>query len=221
MRLAIFGATGATGRHLVSQALGAGHDVTAVVRDPDRLPVRDERMRLVVGSMDDPATVTSAVDGAGAVLSGLGARPNGIGICSEGTGAILDAMQATGVRRIVVISAAPIGTVASPGRPHPPRHDPGDGFVYRHTGRRLLTFVLRKAYADLALMEDVLRDSGLDWTAARPPRLTDKPLTGVYRTELGQNPRRGYFLSRADLAHAMLGCLDRPETVKQTLGVAY
>lgn len=39
MRLAVFGATGGTGRQLVEQALAQGHEVTAVVRDPARLPV--------------------------------------------------------------------------------------------------------------------------------------------------------------------------------------
>ena len=75
--------------------------------------------------------------------------------------------------------------------------------------------------ADLARMEDLLRDSGLDWTVVRPPRLTDKPLTGAYRTAYGQNLRRGSFISRADVAHLMLDVLARPQSINQTLGVAY
>ena len=78
----------------------------------------------------------------------------------------------------------------------------------------------RKHYADLAQMEDVLRDSNLEWTAVRPPRLTDKPLTGTYRTARGQNLRRGAFISRADVAHYMLRALDQPETIRQTIGLA-
>jgi nucleoside-diphosphate-sugar epimerase len=75
----------------------------------------------------------SAVDGADAVLSGLGPRSaSESGVASRGTRAIVEAMQATGVRRLVVVSAAPVGTVASPGRPRPPRHDPGDGFFMRN-----------------------------------------------------------------------------------------
>jgi uncharacterized protein YbjT (DUF2867 family) len=81
--------------------------------------------------------------------------------------------------------------------------------------------VFRKTYADLARMEDVLRDSGLDWTAVRPPRLTDKPLTGIYRTAYGQNLRRGLSISRADVAHLMLAVIDQPEAIKQTIGLAY
>jgi uncharacterized protein YbjT (DUF2867 family) len=70
-------------------------------------------------------------------------------------------------------------------------------------------------------MEDVLRDSDLDWTAVRPPRLTSKPVTGRYRTALGQNIRRGLFVSRADVAHYMLSILDQAETFRRTVGIAY
>jgi uncharacterized protein YbjT (DUF2867 family) len=77
-----------------------------------------------------------------------------------------------------------------------------------------------KVYADLALMEDSLRDSGLDWTVVRPPQLTDKPLTGRYRTAYGQNIRGGWSVPRADVAHLMLGVLGQPETIHQVIGIA-
>ena len=142
------------------------------------------------------------------------------GVASVGTGSIIQAMQATSTRRIVVVSAAPIGTVPSPARPKPPRHDPGDGFVMHYLLAPLTKAVLRKHYADLALMEDMLRESGLDWTVVRPPRLTDKPGTGNYRTALGQNLRRGLTIARADVADYMLLTLDRPATIKETVGIA-
>jgi uncharacterized protein YbjT (DUF2867 family) len=69
-------------------------------------------------------------------------------------------------------------------------------------------------------MEDVLRDSGLDWTIVRPPRLTDRPLTGTYRVAYGQNLRGGFFISRADVAHHMLRVLEQPETIGQVIGIA-
>jgi putative NADH-flavin reductase len=220
MKLTVFAATGGIGRQLLDQALAAGHDVTAVARNPSTLPdgVRTMAADLAVV---DPPTLEPAVAGADAVLSGLGPRSRSdAGIASVGTRAIVQAMQATGVRRIVVVSAAPVATVASPGRPNPPRHDPGDGFVMRHLLAPALVAALRDVYADLALMEDVLRDSGLDWTAVRPPRLTNRPPTGSYRTAIGQNLRHGLLVSRADVAHLMLAVLDRPETIGQTIGIA-
>ncbi|HEY2958897.1 MAG TPA: NAD(P)H-binding protein [Actinomycetota bacterium] len=221
MKLTIFAASGGIGRQLLDQALAAGHDVTAVVRNPDSLP--GGRFRTVVADLAaaDPATLEPAVAGADAVLSGLGPRSaSEAGIASRGTRAIVQAMQATGVRRIVVVSAAPISTVASPGRPEPPRHDPGDGFWMRHLFSHVAKAAFRTHYADLALMEDVLRDSGLDWTVVRPPRLTNKPATGAYRTAYGQNLRGGAFVSRADVAQLMLRVLGQDETIKQAIGVA-
>src|SRR6266568_2137128 len=100
-------------------------------------------------------------------------EPSEAGIASQGTRAVVQAMRATDVRRIVVVSAATIGTVPSPGRPQPPKHDPGDGFFMRHLLSPLTKAALRTRYGDLALMEDLLRDSGLDWTVVRPPQLTN------------------------------------------------
>jgi putative NADH-flavin reductase len=169
----------------------------------------------------DAAALTPAVEGADAVLSALGARTKAdTGVATHGTRVIAEAMRASGVRRVIVVSAAPIGTVPSPGRPHPPRHDPGDGFVIRYLGDPLIKRVLRAHYADLAQMEDVLRDSDLDWTVVRPPRLTGKPVTGRYRTAYGQNIRGGAFVSRADVAHYMLRAVGQPETFRQTVGIA-
>jgi putative NADH-flavin reductase len=224
MKLTIFAATGGIGRHVLEQAVAAGHDVTAVARNPKILAGQAGQVRIVTADLTapDPAVLASAVDGRDAVISGLGPRNprTEAGITSRGTRSIVTAMQATGVRRIVVVSAAPIGTVPSPGNPNPPKHDPGDGFFMRHLGAPFAGAMFRAHYADLALMEDILRDSDLDWTISRPPRLTDKPLTGVYRTAFGQNIRGGFSVSRADVAHHMLRMLEQPETVKQVLGIA-
>ena len=220
MKLTIFAATGGIGRQAFDQAVAAGHDVTAVVRNPGKLAGQARIVRADLAA-PDPAVLEAAVDGADAVLSGLGPRSmSEAGIASAGTRAIVAAMQAAGTRRIVVVSAAPISTVPSPARPNPPKHDPGDGFFMRHVFSHIAKTAFRKHYADLALMEDILADSGLDWTVVRPPRLTDKPLTGSYRTALGRNIRGGFLVSRADVAHLMLRVVEQPETIKQAIGMA-
>ncbi|MCW3813724.1 NAD(P)H-binding protein [Micromonospora sp. DR5-3] len=221
MRLTIFGASGGIGRHLVAQALAAGHDVTAVVRDPARLPDASARVVTADLSAADPGALRAAVAGADAVLSGLGPRSAAdAGVASRGTRAVAEAMTGADVRRIVVVSAAPVGVVPTPGRPHPPRYDEGDGPLMRFVLGPAIRRVLRRHYADLALMEEELRDGVLDWTVVRPPRLTDGPLTGGYRTAYGRNIRGGLSVSRADVAHLMLALLDRPQSVRQTVGVA-
>lgn len=224
MKLTIFAATGGIGRHLLEQAVAAGHDVTAVVRNPRSLIGWEGRARVVTADLaaPDAEVLASAVADRDAVLSGLGPRRprSEAGVTSRGTKAIVAAMQATGVKRLVVVSAAPIGTVPSPGRPNPPKHDAGDGFFMRHLGSRFARAMFSAHYADLALMEEVLRGSDLDWTVSRPPRLTDKPVTGDYRTAYGRNVRGGSKVSRADVACHMLRVLDQPETIRQTIGIA-
>lgn len=221
MKVMIVAATGGIGRLVLEQAVAAGHDVTAVVRNPAALPQGAVRAVAADLAAPDRELLESAVQGVDAVLSGLGPRSAAeADVAWRGTGAVVEAMQAAGVRRLVVVSAAPIGTVAAPGRPNAPKHDPGDGFFMRHLGAPLTKAVLRKQYAGLARMEDIVRDSGLDWTIVRPPRLTDGPLTGAYRTAHGRNLRRGITVSRADVAHLMLRVLERPDTVAQVIGIA-
>jgi|SRR5438128_1821985 len=148
MKLTIFAATGGIGRQALEQALAAGHEVTAVVRNPNGLSGEARIVRVDLAAAA-PEALESAVAGADGVLSGLGPRSaSEAGIASQGTRAIVHAMRATDVRRIVVVSAAPIGTVPSPGRPRPPKHDPGDGFFMRHLLSPLTKAALRTRYGD-------------------------------------------------------------------------
>ena len=129
-------------------------------------------------------------------------------------------MKVAGVNRIIVVSAAPIGTVASPARPNPPKYDAGDGFFMRHLLAPLTKAALRQHYADLARMEDVLRESGTDWTIVRPPRLTNGPKRRRYRIAFGRNLRRGLSISRSDVADFMLRAIEDPQTIRQVIGIA-
>ncbi|MEU6596872.1 NAD(P)-dependent oxidoreductase [Streptomyces flaveolus] len=210
MKLTVFGATGGIGRELVRQALDAGHTVTAVVRDPARLTVTGDRLEVVRSGLADPEEVRPAVRGRDAVLSGLGARSRkDAGVATRLTRTVLGAMEAEGVRRLLVVSAGPVGPASV-----------DDGPLDRGV-RGLVSAVLKGVYADLREMEAELARSGTDWTSVRPPRLQDKPLTGRYRTVVGGFPPKGRFIARADVAHAMLSMIDARETLKQGVGVAY
>ena len=220
MKLTIIAATGGIGRELLQQAVAAGHDVTAVVRNPAKLsrPVRAITTDLTA---PDQAALESAIAGADAVLSGLGPHSNSdAGIAFQGTRAIVAAMKTTGVRRIVAVSAAPVSTVPSRSRPSPPKHDPGDGSFMWHLFSHVASAMFGKVYADLAQMEDIPRRQppGLD----RRPAATAhwQPLTGSYRTAYGQNIRGGWSVPRADVAHLMLHALGQPDTVHQAIGIA-
>ncbi|MFF0461218.1 NAD(P)-dependent oxidoreductase [Streptomyces mexicanus] len=210
MNLTVFGATGGIGQEIVRQALTSGHRVTAVVRDPARLTVTGDGLEVFRADLRDPEAVRPAVAGRDAVLSGLGARSRkDAGVATRLTRTVLGAMEAEGVRRLLVVSAGPVG-------PEPA----GDGPLDRAV-RRLVSALLKDVYADLREMEAELARSATDWTVVRPPRLQHKPLTGTYRTVVGGFPPRGRFIARADVAHAMLAMTDDPATVKQGVGVAY
>ncbi|MER6268988.1 NAD(P)-dependent oxidoreductase [Streptomyces sp. NPDC001797] len=209
MNLTVFGATGGIGREIVRQALASGHRVTAVVRDPARLTVTGTGLEVVRADLTDPEVIRPAVTGRNAVLSGLGPRGRSdAGVAARLTRTVLAAMEVEAVRRLVVVSAAPVGP------------EPDDGLLDR-TMRGLVATVLKPVYDDLRAMEAELSRSGTDWTSVRPPRLQDKPLTGTYRTVVGGFPRKGRFIARADVAHAMLAMIEDAGTVKQGVGVAY
>ncbi|HEX2133056.1 MAG TPA: NAD(P)H-binding protein [Actinophytocola sp.] len=212
MKLTVFGATGGIGGHAVRQALEAGHTVTAVVRDRARLAIADHpELRVVtVPGLSDAEPLEPALRGADAALSGVGPRSRGdAGITTPATRSILSALESTGVRRFVLVSAAPVGPIPE-----------GESVVGRRIFYPLLRRVLRPVYDDLAAVEADLRRSGTEWTVVRPPKLTDKPLTGRYRTTTGGNVPNGKSIPRADVAHAMLATLTDPNTVHQAVGVA-
>ena len=212
MRLTVFGATGGIGREVVRQALDSGHKLTAVVRDPGRFDLRHAALSVAaVPNLTDPDGLLGIMDGSDAALSGVGPRGRHDGpVASTTTAAMLRAMEASGVRRFVAVSAAPVGPVP-----------PGDSVLNRRILFPFIGALLRDVYADLAAMEDELRRSGTDWTVVRPPKLTNKPLTGKYRTVVDGNVPRAYSISRADTAHAMLAALDDPATFGRAVGVAY
>ncbi|NUP40167.1 MAG: SDR family oxidoreductase [Streptomyces sp.] len=210
MNLTVFGATGGIGREIVRQALGSGHRVTAVVRDPARLDVTGDALDVFRADLTDPDELRAAVSGRDAVLSGLGARSRkDAGVATRLTRTVLRAMETERVRRLLVVSAGPVG----------PAPD-GDGALDRAM-RGLVSAALKDVYTDLRGMEAELARSGTDWTSVRPPRLQNKPLTGRYRTVVGGFPRKGRFIARADVAHAMLAMIDDEGTVKQGVGLAY
>jgi uncharacterized protein YbjT (DUF2867 family) len=219
MRVTIVAATGGIGRLVLQYALAAGHEVTVVVRDPAKVTaaVRVVQAELLSAT---PRLLEPAVSGADVVLSCLGARTAleaKAGVAWRGTQAVVQAMTAVGARRLVVISAAPVSTTPSPGRPAP-APDPGDDLGTRLV-LPLVKRVFRHQYDDLAQMEDVLRTSTLDWTIVRPPRLLNGA-PSEFRTAVGHNVRGGRSARRVNVARAMLALASRAETVRQVVGIS-
>jgi len=210
MKLTIFGATGAAGTSLTGLALAAGHEVTAIVRDPARLAIPVHwRLRIVTANVMDPAAIAPALDGADAVISSIGPRGTGpTTVIADSVRSIIQAMDKTGTRRFVQVSGS---IVADDGE------SPYMRYLVKPAARR--TF-LRHVCADIRSGENEIRHSDLDWTILRPPALTDKPATGAYRTAVDQNLPHGFSVSRADLAACILALLDDPATVHRHIAIA-
>jgi putative NADH-flavin reductase len=190
MRIAVFGATGGTGSQVVQQALAAGHQVTALARDPSRLAGADSNLTVVAGSVLDAAAVQQTLSSADAAVVSLGNTANNPDyIVSQGTGAILDAIgQLGGPRRIVVVSSIGVG-------------DSKDQVPFAF--KMLMKTVLRKAMEDKERQEALVKASGLDWIIVRPGGLTDGPATGNYKSGLDSKISAGQ-VSRADVAAFVL-----------------
>ncbi|MEU3317273.1 SDR family oxidoreductase [Streptomyces sp. NPDC048387] len=215
MKITVFGATGGVGREVVRQALAAGHEVTAVVRDPARLEVpAQERLRVaVVKDLTDESALLPVLAGQDAVVSALGAAGNKQArlrpVAGPALRSVVAAMERAGVARLAAVSAAPLGP-----------HAEGDGVLLRRVGYPLLKWALRDVYADLGVMEAAIAASGLRWTVIRPPRLLNRPGTGRYRRALDANVPAGRVIARADVATALLDTLSDPTTAGHAVGVA-
>lgn len=202
MRLAIFGATGNAGSELLNQALDAGHELTALARNPAKVPRRDGILTVVKGDVRDYASVEQTVAGCGAVLSTLGAADkNDADVRRAGTENIATAMREARVRRFVVLGGFHI---EFPGDPD-------------NLGRRLLVRILRRTenlIEDSAGMCAVIRSCQLDWTLVRIPRITRGQASG--RAQIGVL-RLGPWskVSRATIASFMLDCAINGNYVRQ------
>ena len=210
MKLTIFGATGAAGTSLTGLALAAGHEVTAIVRDPARLAIPvHRRLRIVTANVMDPAAIAPALDGADAVISSIGPRGTGpTTVIADSVRSIIQAMDKTGTRRFVQVSGS---IVADDGE------SPYMRYLVKPVARR--TF-LRHVCADMRRGEDEIRGSDLDWTIFRPPGLNGKAATGAYRTAIDRTLPHAFTISRADLAACMLATLSDPATAHRHVAIA-
>jgi putative NADH-flavin reductase len=206
VKTAVVGASGRTGRELVSAAAAAGHEIVAVVRDPSRLP--DPPADVRVADVSDVAALSVAFQDIDAVASCLGPVPGeSPHILRDGITAVLTAMEGTGVRRLVAISAS--GWLVD-----------GDDPLSRYVAKPILKRALAESNADLAAMEQVIRVSSVDWTIMRPPRLQDRPGKGRYQARRDGNVRWAWTITRPDLALAMLDALTDDTAVGQAISVA-
>ena len=200
MRLFVIGATGRTGREIVQQGLARGHDVTAFVRSPESITLRDERLTVLKGNVMDEKQLFDAMQNHNAVVSTLGPREvfKPRSMLHDSALATTRAMNRSGVKRLVILSAA--------------AHFPG-------IPNRIASFIMRNHMRDSLAMEEIVQGSGLDWTIARPPRLTQEEYS-TYRSREGAAPKMGFTLARKAVAAFMLDAIEQKKHFHKIVGIA-
>ena len=200
MKLFVIGATGRTGREIVEQALERGHHVTAFVRSPESITSKSERLTVIKGNAMNENELFSAMQNHEAVLSTLGPREvfKPSSMLHDSAVATTHAMNRSGVKRLVVLSAA--------------AHFPG-------IPNRIASFIMRNHMRDSLTMEQIVQASGLDWTIARPPRLTQEQYT-TYRSRESAAPKMSFTLARKAVAAFMLDAIEQEKHFHKIVDIA-
>ena len=200
MKLFVMGATGRTGQEVVQQALARDHHVTGFVRSPENFRLKNERLTVLKGNVMDENELFRAMQNHNAVVSTLGPREvfKPSSMLHDSALATTRAMNRSGVKRLVVLSAA--------------AHFPG-------ILNRIASFIMRNHMRDSFAMEAIVQASGLDWTIARPPRLTQEGYT-TYRSREDAAPRMGFSLSRKAVAAFMLDAIEQKKHFHKIVGIA-
>jgi putative NADH-flavin reductase len=208
VRIVIFGATGAVGRHLTEQALERDWNVVAFARSPQSLGDLREHVDTIQGNVRDPDAVNWALRDVDAAVSAVGHTDTSQGDVLEVTADhLMQAMHRHGVERLVTL----VGTGVSCPK------DPSS------IGRTVMMSVMRLMVGgmldDAQRHADLIRDTDLEWTIVRPPRLTDAERTG--------HTSSGYLklgpldsIPRADLADFMLEQVHSDEWLRELPMVA-
>lgn len=191
-KLLVLGATGGTGKLIVSQAAARGYDVAVLVRSAEKGRALDG-VEYFVGDARDEQILRQALKGRDAVISALGTPVSPfreVTLLSSATRALVSAMKVERVSRLVCITGIGAGDSAGHG-----------GFLF---DKLILPLLLRKVYTDKNRQEDIVRESGLDWVLVRPTVLNNQPGRGTHRALTDLSDFHGGTISRADVAQFVL-----------------
>lgn len=206
MKITVIGASRGIGRKVVDYALTRGHTVRALARSADSMGIDAPGFEPVAGDATDPVALARAVEGADAVILTLGV-PRDLRalkrttLFSDATRALIPAMEAAGVRRLLAVTGFGAGDSAA-------KLSSLEKIPFR--------LFLGRAYADKAVQEDMIRASGLDWTIARPGILNDNAMSGKYKVLVEPETWRQGIISRADVAHFLVHAVEDGSHIGKT-----
>ena len=193
MKIAVFGATGDTGRQIVEQALSLDYEVVAFARNPTKLNISNEHLTVIQGELSDEASIETALKGADAVLSALGPRGGSKNMpLNHGMQNIIAAMKSQGIRRLIMTS-----TLSA--------KDSKDKPDFKTKAMvNLVKTTMHAAYEDIVNVAETVRASDLDWTIVRLAILNNKPKSGKVKAGYVGTGEVATQISRADIADFML-----------------
>jgi len=204
MNIALFGATGRTGRELLKLLLADGHHVTALVRTEGILPA-DARLEEVTGDATDPSSVERTIKGAGAVMSALGTDQQDV--LTKATPLLIETAKQYGIRRIITIGTAGIlDSYTEPGRYR---------FESSESKRRSTTAAEDHLRAYL-----LLSSSGLDWTVICPTGLNEEAPIEDPLIEIDRFTRETNSIPRANVARLAYQALHENAYLGQRVAIA-
>lgn len=206
MKFTVIGASRGIGRKTVDEALARGHGVRALARSMTQAGITAEGFTALDGDATNPEDVARAIEGADAVILTLGVpqdlralKPTTL--FSDATRVLIAAMEAQGIKRLLTVTG----------------FGAGDSAAKLSTPERLTQKVfLGRAYADKDLQEQLIRDSRLDWTIARPGILTNNRKSGRYKILTDPETWRNGLINRADVADFLVTSAETASHIRQT-----
>jgi len=207
-RIIIFGATGGTGQHLVQQALDKNYNVTAFVRNPEKLKTSNDCLSIIQGNVLNQSDVNSAVKGQDAVICSLGMPASDKStLRADGTKNIIKAMTAHGLNRLICQTSLGYG-------------DSKEVLPW-HMKYIIVPFILKNAFNDHQLQESLIEKSKLEWTIIRPGNMTNGKKTSQYKTGFEPTAKIKLKVSREDVADFMLSQLEDNQNLYKKVGISY
>ena len=207
MKVAVLGATGRTGRAVVTELLRRGHDVTVLARDPGKLVDGADSVRVVTGQSRDPAALTELVTGVDVVISALGPVAKDHTLHRDTAAVLIPVMQQAGVTRFIGVSGAGIDV-------------PGDR---KSPSAKVISTLIQalggKVVADKPAEYAAWASSDRDWTLVRPPRLQDGEASGRVEHHAHRSCR-ATTVRRSDLAIFLVDVLEQDLYSRQAPFVA-
>jgi uncharacterized protein len=208
MKVVLYGASGMIGSRVLQELVGRGHQVTAVVRNPEK--VTSAGVKVVKGDVTNPTSVAITAKGAEAAISAYSPPAEDVQAIVPAARALLAGLATAGVKRLIVVGGAGSLEVA-PGvqlvdTPHVPEQWKG----------------IARAHRDVL---PVLKDSNLDWSYLSPAAFIQPgERTGKFRlggTQLVTDEKGESRISAEDYAIALVDELEKPKHLRQQFTMGY